>query len=152
MQCWLFKTEPDEFSIDDLKRVEREIWDGVRNYQARNFLRDEIKLNDRIFIYHSSCKQPAIVGIAKVCKAAFADPSQFDESSKYFDSKSTPEQPRWFSVEVRFEQKLRPITLSVLKKDNQLEKMHLIQKGSRLSIQPVRQSEWAYILKAYGNE
>ena len=98
MQYWLFKTEPDEFSIDDLQRKQEEIWDGIRNYQARNFLRDQVALGDLVFIYHSSCKEPGIVGIAKVIKTAFPDPSQFNDQSKYFDAKSTPDNPRWISV------------------------------------------------------
>ncbi|WP_372767451.1 EVE domain-containing protein [Pseudoalteromonas sp.] len=149
MQYWLFKTEPDEFSINDLKRKNNEVWDGIRNYQARNFLRDQVALDDLVFIYHSSCKEPGIVGIATVIKTAFPDPSQFDANSKYFDTKSTLENPRWFSVELQFVKQLRPIPLAKLKNDQQLASMLLIQKGSRLSIQPVTKSEWEYILKTY---
>lgn len=149
MQYWLFKTEPDEFSIDDLKRKNEEIWDGIRNYQARNFLRDQVALGDLVFIYHSSCKEPGIVGIAKVIKTAFPDPSQFDSQSKYYDAKATTDNPRWTSVTLEFVDKLRIIALSKLKADKQLESMHLVQKGSRLSIQPVTESEWEYILNTY---
>lgn len=149
MQYWLFKTEPDEFSIDDLKRKNEEIWDGIRNYQARNFLRDQVALGDLVFIYHSSCKEPGIVGIAKVIKTAFPDPSQFDSQSKYYDAKATTDNPRWTSVNLEFVDKLRIIALSKLKADKQLESMHLVQKGSRLSIQPVTESEWEYILNTY---
>lgn len=149
MQYWLFKTEPDEFSIDDLKRKNEEIWDGIRNYQARNFLRDQVALGDLVFIYHSSCKEPGIVGIAKVIKTAFPDPSQFDSQSKYYDAKATTDNPRWTSVTLEFVDKLRIIALSKLKADKQLESMHLVQKGSRLSIQPVTENEWEYILNTY---
>lgn len=149
MQYWLFKTEPDEFSIDDLKRKQEEIWDGIRNYQARNFLRDQVALGDLVFIYHSSCKEPGIVGIAKVIKTAFPDPSQFNDQSKYFDAKSTPDNPRWISVTLEFVEKLPIIALSTLKSDKQLESMYLVQKGSRLSIQPVIEDEWKYIIETY---
>jgi len=149
MQYWLFKTEPDEFSIDDLQRKQEEIWDGIRNYQARNFLRDQVALGDLVFIYHSSCKEPGIVGIAKVIKTAFPDPSQFNDQSKYFDAKSTPDNPRWISVTLEFVEKLPIIALSTLKSDKQLESMYLVQKGSRLSIQPVIEDEWKYIIKTY---
>lgn len=149
MQYWLFKTEPDEFSIDDLKRKNEEIWDGIRNYQARNFLRDQVALGDLVFIYHSSCKEPGIVGIAKVIKTAFPDPSQFDSQSKYYDAKATTDNPRWTSVTLEFIDKLRIIALSKLKADKQLESMYLVQKGSRLSIQPVTSEEWEYILNTY---
>lgn len=149
MQYWLFKTEPDEFSIDDLKRKNEEIWDGIRNYQARNFLRDQVALGDLVFIYHSSCKEPGIVGIAKVIKTAFPDPSQFDSQSKYYDAKATTDNPRWTSVTLEFVDKLRIIALSKLKADKQLESMYLVQKGSRLSIQPVTSEEWKYILNTY---
>ena len=149
MQYWLFKTEPDEFSIDDLQRKQEEIWDGIRNYQARNFLRDQVALGDLVFIYHSSCKEPGIVGIAKVIKTAFPDPSQFNDQSKYFDAKSTPDNPRWISVTLEFVEKLPIIALSTLKSDKQLESMYLVQKGSRLSIQPVIEDEWKYIIETY---
>jgi len=149
MQYWLFKTEPDEFSIDDLQRKQEEIWDGIRNYQARNFLRDQVALGDLVLIYHSSCKEPGIVGIAKVIKTAFPDPSQFNDQSKYFDAKSTPDNPRWISVTLEFVEKLPIIALSTLKSDKQLESMCLVQKGSRLSIQPVIEDEWKYIIETY---
>ena len=149
MQYWLFKTEPDEFSIDDLQRKQEEIWDGIRNYQARNFLRDQVALGDLVLIYHSSCKEPGIVGIAKVIKTAFPDPSQFNDQSKYFDAKSTPDNPRWISVTLEFVEKLPIIALSTLKSDKQLESMYLVQKGSRLSIQPVIEDEWKYIIETY---
>jgi len=149
MHYWLFKTEPDEFSIDDLQRKQEEIWDGIRNYQARNFLRDQVALGDLVFIYHSSCKEPGIVGIAKVIKTAFPDPSQFNDQSKYFDAKSTPDNPRWISVTLEFVEKLPIIALSTLKSDKQLESMCLVQMGSRLSIQPVIEDEWKYIIETY---
>ncbi len=146
MNYWLFKTEPDAFSIDDLKKVKQEMWDGVRNYQARNFLRDDIKVGDKVFIYHSSCKNVGITGIAKVVKDSYPDPTQFDPESKYHDPKSQPDNPRWFVVDVAFEQKFdQVITLAQLKHNPQLSEMKLLQKGNRLSIMPVTEQEWQSI-------
>ncbi len=146
MNYWLFKTEPDAFSIDDLKKVKQEMWDGVRNYQARNFLRDDIKVGDKVFIYHSSCKNVGIAGIAKVVKDSYPDPTQFDPESKYHDPKSQPDNPRWFVVDVAFEQKFdQVITLAQLKHNPQLSEMKLLQKGNRLSIMPVTEQEWQSI-------
>lgn len=149
MQYWLFKTEPDEFSIEDLAAVEQEIWDGIRNYQARNFLRDKVAMGDKVFIYHSSCKQPGIAGIASVSQTAIADPTQFDSNSKYYDPKSSEADPRWHTVALKFVKKVKFIRLATLKDDSQLEDMHLVKKGSRLSIQPVTEDEWKYIIKTY---
>ena len=115
-RCWLFKSEPDEFSIDDLKEVKVESWNGVRNYQARNFMRDEIKKGDIVLFYHSSCKIPGIAGEAVIEKEAYPDPSAFDEESDYFDEKSTLDNPRWLMVDVKFKKKYREvITLEELK-------------------------------------
>ena len=149
MQYWLFKTEPDEFSIEDLAAVEQEIWDGIRNYQARNFLRDKVAMGDKVFIYHSSCKQPGIAGIASVSQTAIADPTQFDSNSKYYDPKSSEADPRWHTVALKFVKKVKFIRLATLKDDSQLENMYLVKKGSRLSIQPVTEDEWKYIIKTY---
>ncbi len=140
MQYWLFKSEPDAFSIDDLAKrpKQTESWDGVRNYQARNFMRDEMKLGDKIFFYHSSCKEPAIVGLAEVVKESHPDETQFDEKSKYFDPKATKENPRWFLVKVKFVEKYpRPLTLKEMKADSRYDEMPLVKKGSRLSIMPI---------------
>ncbi|NNC77166.1 MAG: EVE domain-containing protein, partial [Woeseiaceae bacterium] len=116
MANWLMKSEPDAYSIDDLKRDKREMWDGIRNYQARNMMRDDMKVGDRIFFYHSSCAVPAIVGIAKVASKPYADPTQFDPDSKYCDPKSDPDEPRWILVDIAFVRKLkRPIPLAALK-------------------------------------
>lgn len=149
MQYWLFKTEPDEFSIEDLAAVEQEIWDGIRNYQARNFLRDKVAMGDKVFIYHSSCKQPGIAGIASVSQTAITDPTQFDSNSKYYDPKSSEADPRWHTVALKFVKKVKFIRLATLKDDSQLENMYLVKKGSRLSIQPVTEDEWEYIIKTY---
>ncbi|NOU51087.1 EVE domain-containing protein [Pseudoalteromonas sp. JBTF-M23] len=143
MAYWLFKTEPDTFSIDDLKALGSQgaFWEGVRNYQARNFLRDQVKLADLVFIYHSSCKVPAIVGIAKVIQQAQPDPFQFDIQSDYFDAKSTKENPRWYGVTLEYVKHLRPITLSAIKANLEITELAL-KKAGRLSIMPVSEREW----------
>jgi len=144
---WLMKSEPEAFSIDDLKRKRREPWDGVRNYQARNFMRDGMHPGDRVFFYHSNCATPGIVGIAEVATDAYPDPSQFDPASKYFDPASTRGQPRWMLVDVKFVRKLkRTISLDELKGYDALLAMPLLRKGNRLSVMPVGAAEWAYIL------
>lgn len=147
MNYWLLKTEPDEFSIDDLKSKTVAMWDGIRNYQARNFIRDQVSVDDLVFIYHSSCKVPAIVGIGKVVKSAYPDPNQFNPESRYFDAKANPDAPRWFCFDVAFVQKLRPIALTEIKKDQALSDMYLVSKGARLSVQPVTKQEWEYLIK-----
>ncbi len=140
------KTEPDTFSIDDLQRVGSESWDGVRNYQARNFMRDEMKKGDLIFIYHSSCKTPGIAGLATVSKESHPDKTQFDKSSKYYDPKASLDSPRWFLIDVKFKKKFKQvIELSKLKEQTQLKTMKLLQKGSRLSIMPVDKEHFEYI-------
>ncbi|MFI4957780.1 MAG: EVE domain-containing protein [Lysobacterales bacterium] len=147
MKHWLMKSEPDAFSIDDLKRKRIEAWDGVRNYQARNFMRDGMRPGDKVFFYHSNCAEPGIAGVAEVASDAYPDPSQFDSKSKYFDPKSSPEEPRWMLVDVKFVKKLkRTITLDELKGHAALEDMQLLRKGNRLSVMPVGASEWRYIL------
>jgi len=146
---WLFKTEPASFSLEDLKSRPgaTEHWDGVRNYQARNFLRDQIKVGDQVLFYHSRIAEPAIVGIAEVVKAGYPDFTAFDPQSRYFDPRSNPEKPTWFMVDVRFVRKLpRPVTLSELRGIPALSGMALLNR-SRLSIQPVRAEEWSEILK-----
>ncbi len=145
---WLMKSEPDVFSFDDLKKKKTEPWSGVRNYQARNFMRDEMKPGDLIFFYHSSCEVPGIAGIAAVASLPYADPTQFDKKSEYFDPKATKENPRWFLVDVKFEKDLkRPMPLEELKKEKNLQEMRLLQKGNRLSILPVTAQEFEFILK-----
>ncbi|GLQ90551.1 EVE domain-containing protein [Dyella flagellata] len=147
MKYWLMKSEPDTFSIDDLKRKKREAWDGVRNYQARNFMRDDMRVGDGVFFYHSNCAEPGIAGLAEVASDAYPDPSQFDPKSKYFDAASSRDNPRWMLVDVKFVNKLkRVITLDELKNHPKLEGMTLLRKGNRLSVMPVDAAEWKYIL------
>ncbi|HTV87340.1 MAG TPA: EVE domain-containing protein [Dyella sp.] len=147
MKHWLMKSEPDTFSIDDLKRKKREAWDGVRNYQARNFMRDEMRVGDAVFFYHSNCAEPGIAGIAEVASDAYPDPSQFDPKSKYFDAGSSRDNPRWMLVDVKFVRKLkRVITLDELKNHAAIAEMRLLRKGNRLSVMPVEALEWRYIL------
>jgi predicted RNA-binding protein with PUA-like domain len=147
MKHWLMKSEPDTFSIDDLKRKGIEKWDGVRNYQARNFMRDGMKPGDKVFFYHSACPVPGIAGLAEVASDAYPDPSQFDAKSKYFDATSSREDPRWMLVDVKFVRKLkRVITLEELKGHGELDEMILLRKGNRLSVMPVAANEWRYIL------
>jgi len=147
MNYWLMKSEPDTFSIEDLKRKKREAWDGVRNYQARNFMRDEMRVGDSVFFYHSNCPEPGIAGIAQVASDAYPDPSQFDPKSKYFDAGSSRDNPRWVLVDVKFVKKLkRVITLDELKNHPAIADMRLLRKGNRLSVMPVEAKEWKYIL------
>ncbi len=147
MNYWLMKTEPEDFSIDHLARRKREPWTGVRNYQARNFMRDGMRDGDEVFIYHSNCAEPGIAGIARVVDQAYPDPTQFKRASKYFDPKSTLDAPRWWMVDVAFVRKLvRHIPLTELKAQPELEGMPLLARGSRLSVQPVAKSFWRFIL------
>mgnify|MGYP001372212358 CR=1 FL=1 len=137
---WLFKTEPSTYSIDDLKEAKqgKDIWDGVRNFQARNFLRDDVKKGDLVFIYHSSCKTPGIAGLAKVIREKCPDPTSWDKLSSYYDPKSTKENPRWFMVEIAFVRKFKSfISLELLKTIKELNDFQLLKKGNRLSIMPV---------------
>ncbi|MFO1496413.1 MAG: EVE domain-containing protein [Lysobacterales bacterium] len=148
MMPWLMKSEPDVFSIDDLRRKRRETWDGVRNYQARNYLRS-MQLGDDVAFYHSSCAVPAIVGYARISRTAFPDPSQFDPHSAYHDPGSKPEDPRWSAVEVEYVRTLaHPLTLEVLKSLPALAQFPLVRKGNRLSVMPVSADEWQCILSA----
>lgn len=141
------KSEPDVFSIDTLKSKKKSGWDGVRNYQARNFMRDEMKKGDVVLFYHSSCEVPGVAGLARVCKESHPDPSQFDPKSEYYDPKATKENPRWFMVDVEFVEKFdEVITLSKMKNVKALENMPLVQKGSRLSINPVTEKEFKTII------
>ncbi|MCX7140184.1 MAG: EVE domain-containing protein [Proteobacteria bacterium] len=147
MRYWLMKSEPDEFSIDDLARAPRQrtAWFGVRNYQARNFMRDQMQVGDPVLFYHSSCPEPGIAGVAEVCTNAFPDETQFDRKSKYFDAKSTQENPRWVNVEVRFVRKTRLLGLAELREHKPLAGLRLLARGNRLSITPVDPDEWKFI-------
>ncbi|MDX1528855.1 MAG: EVE domain-containing protein [Gammaproteobacteria bacterium] len=149
MAYWLMKSEPDEFSIDDLKSRpgRKEPWDGVRNYQARNMLRDEMKIGDQAFFYHSNCDTPGIVGIVKIASKGYPDPTAFDPEDDHYDPKSDPDNPRWYLVDVEFVRKLdRVITLAELKAERALEDMALTRRGNRLSVMPVTEAEWEHIL------
>lgn len=146
---WLFKSEPDVFSWDDLLAAPNQTthWDGVRNYQARNLLRDEIKEGDRVFFYHSNASPQVIAGIAEVVREGYPDPSQFDAKSKYHDPDAREDQPRWYVVDIKAEAQLpRPVSLPELKEVPGLEEMMLLKKGSRLSVQPVTAEEWKIVL------
>ncbi|CAJ2376969.1 MAG: EVE domain-containing protein [Gammaproteobacteria bacterium] len=148
MQYWLMKSEPGEFSIDDLKRVRVEPWDGIRNYQARNFIRDQMSRGDRAFFYHSSCKTPAIVGTMKIAGAAYPDPTAFDPKNAHYDPKSDPDNPTWMLVDVRFVRKFKhPLTLEQLKCERRLAGMRLLKRGNRLSVFPVDKAHWEHIHK-----
>jgi len=148
MKFWLMKSEPDVFSIDMLQIKKKSGWDGVRNYQARNYMRDDMKIGDMVLFYHSSCEIPGIAGLARVSLNSIPDPTQFDPKSDYFDPKATKDNPRWFMVEVEFVEKfINVITLLTLKKMTALENMPLVQKGSRLSINPVTNEEYETILR-----
>jgi len=147
MKYWLMKSEPDVYSIDDLERDGREMWDGIRNYQARNMMRDDMQIGDEVFFYHSNCKEPGIVGIARVASEPYPDPTQFDRKSKYYDPKSSKDNPRWCLVDVEFARKLqRNVTLTELKAQKTLTDMILTRKGNRLSIMPVSKKHWNKIL------
>ena len=147
MACWLMKSEPETYSIDDLERDGREMWDSIRNYQARNMMRDAMRIGDDVFFYHSNCKEPAIVGIARVASEPYPDPTQFDPDSKYFDPKSNADDPRWLLVDVEFVRKLsRKLTLAELKAQSGLDGLILTRRGNRLSIMPVDKQHWDRIL------
>lgn len=142
------KSEPDVFSIDDLARKKTSLWDGVRNYQARNFMMNDMKPGDRVLFYHSNAEPPGIAGLAEVCSKAKPDPTALDKKSEYYDKSATPQNPRWFCVEVQFVRKFKNfISLEQLKSSKELEKMLVLKKGQRLSIQPVTKAEYAFIDK-----
>jgi predicted RNA-binding protein with PUA-like domain len=149
MRYWLMKSEPDEFSIDDLARAKNRstAWFGVRNYQARNFMRDQMKVGDRAFFYHSSCPEPGIAGIVEISAPAYPDATQFDRKSPYFDPKSAKDAPRWVNVEVTFVEKTRLVSLAELRSDPALARMRVLQRGNRLSITPVDPAEWSHVVK-----
>lgn len=147
MQYWLMKSEPDEVSIDDVMASpdRTTAWFGVRNYQARNFMRDAMREGDGVLFYHSSCAQPGIAGLARIASQPYPDASQFDPASHYYDPKATPEQPRWISIDVQGTRKTRLLPLSELRGIPELAEMVLLQKGSRLSITPVTPDQWRFI-------
>jgi predicted RNA-binding protein with PUA-like domain len=147
MRYWLMKSEPSDVSIDDLAGLpDRAVaWYGVRNYQARNFMRDQMKVGDGVLFYHSNCKEPGIAGIARVSSTAYPDATQFQRSSKYFDPKATPEQPRWFNVDVQLVSKIALIPLDELRQHPELARMRTLQRGNRLSITPLDPAEWKFI-------
>ena len=147
MKYWLMKSEPDECSIDDVLKApgQKTPWSGVRNYQARNFMRDQMRVGDGVLFYHSSCPEPGIAGIAEVASPAYPDKTQFDPKSPYYDPASKKDDPRWVNVDVRALRKTRLIALAELRKQKPLAKMRLLQRGNRLSITPVTAAEWRYI-------
>ncbi|MGM0517265.1 MAG: EVE domain-containing protein [Pseudomonadota bacterium] len=147
MAYWLMKSEPDAFSIDDLERVGTEPWDGIRNYQARNMIRDRMKPGDRAFFYHSNTKIPGIVGIMDIVSEPRPDHTAFDPDEKYYDPKSDPNKPRWYLVDVKYVRHTkRVIPLHELKADPALEEMPLVRRGNRLSIMPIAEDQWEHIL------
>jgi len=147
MRYWLMKSEPSEFSIDDLARAPKRstAWFGVRNYQARNFMRDQMTVGDLAFFYHSSCPEPGIAGIVRVSKPAYPDESQFDRKSPYYDPEATRKAPRWLNVEVTLVKKTRLVALAELREQPELDGMRVLQRANRLSITPVDPREWTFI-------
>jgi predicted RNA-binding protein with PUA-like domain len=150
MRYWLMKSEPSELSVDDLATLpgKTTAWTGVRNYQARNFMRDEMRVGDQAFFYHSSCEEPGIAGIVKVIKRAYPDETQFDPKSAYFDAKASRDKPHWYNVDVKLIRKTRLIPIKELRGHPALAKMRALQKGNRLSITPVTAEEWDYVTKS----
>jgi predicted RNA-binding protein with PUA-like domain len=149
MKYWLMKSEPDECSIDDVLAAPGCVtpWSGVRNYQARNFMRDEMSIGDGVLFYHSSCPEPGIAGVAEVASAPYTDKTQFDRRSPYYDPKSRKDNARWVAVDVRALGKTRLVPLAELRRHKALAGMRLLRPGNRLSITPVTESEWKYIAK-----
>ncbi|MCA9726947.1 MAG: EVE domain-containing protein [Candidatus Eisenbacteria bacterium] len=146
---WLFKSEPDVFSFDDLEKAKNQTttWEGVRNYQARNMLRDDVQVGDEVFFYHSRVQPMHVAGIARVVRAGYPDPFQFDRKSKYHDEGASPDDPRWYTVDIQAHQRFsRPVTLEEMRETTGLEQMVLLRKGSRLSIQPVTAAEWKIVV------
>ena len=149
VRYWLMKSEPGEFSIDDLARAPRMTtpWVGVRNYQARNFMRDDMRVGDRAFFYHSSCAEPGIAGIVEISRLAYPDATQFDPKSAYYDAKSPRDAPRWLHVDVKLVRKIRLVTLPMLRASAGLDDMVVLRRGNRLSITPVTPAEWKVVEK-----
>ncbi len=149
MRYWLMKSEPKKFSIDNLAALpgQTTVWDGVRNYQARNFMWKQMQVGDLAFFYHSCCVQPGITGITEVTHAVYPDATQFDPKSRYYDPKASQENPRWFNVEITLRKKTRLLTIKELRQYPELKYMRIMQTGNRLSITPVDPDEWKFILK-----
>ncbi|PPD18418.1 MAG: EVE domain-containing protein [Methylotenera sp.] len=149
MRYWLMKSEPGDVSIDDLAAMPNQTvdWYGVRNYQARNFMRDQMQIGDGVLFYHSNCETPGIAGIAEVSSLAYPDRLQFIKGHKYFDEKATPEMPRWFNVDVKLVHKTRLLSLKEMREKPELENLRILQRGNRLSITPVEVEDWRFILK-----
>jgi predicted RNA-binding protein with PUA-like domain len=148
MKYWLMKSEPDVFSIDDLKKQKETSWDGVRNYQARNFMKDQMQVGDQVLFYHSNAEPPGVAGVAEVSHEASPDLSQFDKKSEYFEPKASKEKPMWFCVKVRFKERFKDvIPLEELRQQKALSKMPLLARGQRLSVQPVSKEEFDYVCK-----
>ncbi len=147
MRYWLMKSEPTDCSIDDVLAMPGQSvdWYGIRNYQARNFMRDQMKVGDKVFFYHSNCAEPGITGLAEVSRLAYPDETQFDAKSKYFDPKATPESPRWVNVDVHVTKKTRLVGLAELRAQAELVRMRILQRGNRLSITPLDPAEWHFI-------
>ena len=148
MRYWLIKSEPSTYGIDHLARDKTTSWSGVRNYQARNFMRDQMSVGDRAFFYHSACDEPGIAGIVEVSAPAHPDETQFDRKSEYYDPASSREAPRWLNVDLKFVKKTPLVTLKELRRHKKLGKMAVLQRGNRLSITPVDPAEWDYIVKS----
>jgi len=148
MRYWLMKSEPSDVSIDDLAGLPNQTvdWYGVRNYQARNFMRDQMKVGDGVLFYHSNCDAPGVVGIAEVSKLAYPDRLQFEKGHKYYDPKATPENPRWFNVDVKLVRKTRLLSLQEMRHYPELANLRILQKGNRLSITPIDPKDWEFIL------
>lgn len=150
---WLFKSEPDVYGLDDLERDGETYWDGVRNYQARNLLRDEMEAGDLVLYYHSNAKPPGVAGVAEIVKSGYPDPTQFDEASKYHDPKSDPDDPRWFVVDVAYRHRFPTfVSLADLKSDDALDGMMVIRRGMRLSVQPVEERHFRHVVERGGLE
>ena len=152
MRHWLMKSEPDEFSIDDLAKAPKQTtaWFGVRNYQARNFMRDDMRAGDRAFFYHSSCPEPGIAGIVEISRLAYPDATQFDRKSDYYDPKSTRDAPRWMNVDVRLVRKTPLVGVQTLRETKGLQDMVTLRRGNRLSITPVTPAEWKAVSALLG--
>lgn len=150
MRYWLMKSEPSEFGIDDLARDGSVPWFGVRNYQARNFMRDQMRVGDGVLFYHSSCDEPGIAGLAEVVREAYPDATQFEVGGKYHDPKSSPDNPRWVHVDVGFVRKTRLMSIAEMRGYPELANMRILAKGNRLSITPVDPAEWRFILVKLG--
>jgi predicted RNA-binding protein with PUA-like domain len=147
MKYWLFKSEPTTYGIDHLAQDRTTAWTGVRNYQARNFMRDAMRVGDRGLFYHSSCEVPGIAGVVEVSRAAYPDETQFDRKSRQYDAGATREHPRWFNVDLKFVKKTRVVSLAELRSEKSLKNMQILQRGNRLSITPVTNAEWDCIMR-----